>query len=80
MPNPGKIVSLHSNDVVFLAWQYQEAIPGCLGFSVRRKDLGKAGSDFQPLPAWVGWQGGSNRLLAINRHIGGNPGRTASSG
>jgi hypothetical protein len=60
VPNQGKVVALHSNDVVFLAWQYQEAIPGCLGFSVRRKDVNKAGSDFQPLPAWVGWQGGSN--------------------
>ena len=60
MANQGKVAVLHSNDVVFLAWQYDEAIPKCLGFSVRRKDLGKAGSGFQALPAWVGWQGGSN--------------------
>ncbi len=60
MPNQGKVVALHSNDVVFLAWQYNQKIDNCLGFSVRRKDLGKAGSDFQALPAWVGWQGGSN--------------------
>ena len=46
--------------MVFLAWQYSQKIENCLGFSVRRKDLSKAGSDFQALPAWVGWQGGSN--------------------
>ncbi len=60
MPNQGKVVALHSNDVVFLAWQYNQKIDQCLGFSVRRKDLNKTGSDFQALPAWVGWQGGSN--------------------
>ena len=60
MANQGKVVVLHSNDVVFLAWQYNQKIENCLGFSVRRKDLTKTGSDFQALPAWVGWQGGSN--------------------
>jgi len=60
MANQGKIAVMHSNDVVFLAWQYEQAIPNCLGFSVRRKDLSVAGSAFRALPAWVGWQGGSN--------------------
>jgi len=60
MPNSGKIIALHSNDVVFLVWQFQKEILDCLGFTVRRKDLGKPADGFQPLPAWVGWQGGSN--------------------
>ena len=59
--NNGKVIVLHSNDIVFLAWQYAKAIPGCLGFSVRRKDLSQASSSFQALPAWVGWQGGTNQ-------------------
>jgi phosphatidylserine/phosphatidylglycerophosphate/cardiolipin synthase-like enzyme len=60
MANTGKIIALHNNDIVFLAWRYDQEIPNCLGFTVRRKDLNQAGSDFQALPAWVGWQGGSN--------------------
>jgi hypothetical protein len=47
--------------VVFLAWQYEKQILECLGFTVRRKDLTQPGSAFEPLPAWVGWQGGSNQ-------------------
>ena len=60
MANNGKIIALHNNDVVFLAWQFQQAIPDCLGFTVRRKDLNNPHDGFRPLPAWVGWQGGSN--------------------
>jgi phosphatidylserine/phosphatidylglycerophosphate/cardiolipin synthase-like enzyme len=60
MANDGKIVSFHSNDIVFLAWQYQKQISNCLGFTVRRKDLTSPGDGFKPLPAWVGWEGGSN--------------------
>jgi hypothetical protein len=51
MANNRKIIALHNNDVVFLAWQYDEPIAKCLGFSVRRKNLNEAGSDFKPLPA-----------------------------
>jgi len=60
MPNSGKILVLHSNDVVFLAWRYQKEILDCLGFTVRRRDVEQSGSSFEPLPAWVGWEGGSN--------------------
>jgi phosphatidylserine/phosphatidylglycerophosphate/cardiolipin synthase-like enzyme len=60
MPNTGKILALHSNDIVFLVWQYQKEILDCLGFTVRRKDMNAPSPSFQPLPAWVGWQGGSN--------------------
>lgn len=58
MVNSGQIVALHNNDVVFLAWRYAEPIDGCLGFSIRRKEL--SGGKFAPLPAWVGWEGGDN--------------------
>src|ERR1700761_5694470 len=61
MANAGKVIALHSNDVVFVAWKYEKEIPGCLGFSVRRRCLDAgASTDYEPLPAWVGWQGGSN--------------------
>ena len=60
MANQGKITVLHSNDVVFLAWQYDEAIENCLGFTVRRKDVNNPSAGFAALPAWVGWEGGSN--------------------
>lgn len=60
MSNNGRMVALHNNDVAFLAWQYEKQIVQCLGFSVRRKDMNVAGSGFEALPAWVGWQGGSN--------------------
>ena len=60
MANQGKITVLHSNDVVFLAWQYDEAIENCLGFTVRRKDVNNPSAGFASLPAWVGWEGGSN--------------------
>jgi len=60
MPNVGKIVALHSNDIVFLAWRFQKEILDCLGFTVRRRDLNATPSTFQPLPAWVGWEGGTN--------------------
>jgi hypothetical protein len=61
MANSGRIIALHNNDVVFLAWQYEEAIPDCLGFTVRRKNVTKKETNFTALPAWVGWEGGSNK-------------------
>lgn len=60
MANQGKLIALHNNDVVFLAWKYDEEIEGCLGFTVRRRDAGGSVT-FKALPAWVGWQGGSNQ-------------------
>jgi len=59
MANAPALLTLHSNDVVFLTWRYEKKIDNCLGFSVKRKDVGSRG-DFVPLPAWVGWEGGSN--------------------
>jgi phosphatidylserine/phosphatidylglycerophosphate/cardiolipin synthase-like enzyme len=60
MPNQGKVVTFHNNDVVFLAWAFPESIAQCLGFSIRRRDLLKPAAPFMPLPAWVGWEGGNN--------------------
>jgi len=60
MANSGNIIALHNNDVVFLAWQYEEAISDCLGFTVRRKNITKGEATFTALPAWVGWEGDSN--------------------
>jgi phosphatidylserine/phosphatidylglycerophosphate/cardiolipin synthase-like enzyme len=60
MANNGRIIALHNNDVVFLAWQYDKAILNCLGFTVRRRDLKSEAATYEPLPAWVGWQGGTN--------------------
>jgi hypothetical protein len=50
-------VALANNDVVFLAWTYDEKIPGCLGFAIYRVD---AGGERKPLPAWIGFQGEDN--------------------
>src|SRR3974377_888342 len=59
MANQGKIGVMNSNDVVFVTWQYEQAIPNCLGFTVRRKDMANTAGGFVALPAWGGWQGGS---------------------
>ncbi len=50
-------VALANNDVVFLAWSYDEKVDGCLGFAVHRIDPGGANV---PLPAWIGFHGESN--------------------
>jgi hypothetical protein len=52
-----RAVALANNDVVFVAWSFEEAIPECLGFAVRRtsEQDGK-----EVLPAWVGFHGESN--------------------
>lgn len=52
-----KAVALANNDVVLIAWSYDEAIPDCLGFAIRRHE---AGGVTTPLPAWVGFHGESN--------------------
>lgn len=52
-----KAVALANNDVVLIAWSYDEAIADCLGFAIRRVE---AGGVTIPLPAWVGFDGESN--------------------
>jgi phosphatidylserine/phosphatidylglycerophosphate/cardiolipin synthase-like enzyme len=50
-------VALANNDVVLLAWSYDEKIPGCLGFAIYRMD---ADGESTALPAWIGFQGEDN--------------------
>ncbi|HVQ58684.1 MAG TPA: phospholipase D-like domain-containing protein [Solirubrobacterales bacterium] len=50
-------VALANNDVVLLAWSYEEPISDCLGFAIRRRE---AGGVTIPLPAWIGFHGESN--------------------
>jgi PLD-like domain len=52
-----KAVALANNDVVLLAWSYDDPIPDCLGFAIRRRE---AGGVTVPLPAWIGFEGESN--------------------
>src|SRR5206468_3683031 len=52
-----KAIALANNDTVFLSWIYDKPIPDCLGFAVYRRDQG---GQRTPLPAWVGFKGGSN--------------------
>jgi phosphatidylserine/phosphatidylglycerophosphate/cardiolipin synthase-like enzyme len=52
-----KAVALGNNDVAFLAWSFDKAIVGCLGFAIFRVD---ALAERTPLPAWVGFEGQSN--------------------
>ena len=51
-----KAVAIANNDTVFISWVYDQPIPNCLGFAVYRKDA----TGRTALPAWVGFQGGSN--------------------
>ena len=50
-------IAISNNDVAFLAWSIDAKIPNCLGFAIFRQESGSAEV---PLPAWVGFQGGSN--------------------
>jgi hypothetical protein len=52
-----KAIAIANNDTVFLSWVYDDKIADCLGFAVNRTDsVGQS----TPLPAWVGFKGGSN--------------------
>jgi hypothetical protein len=46
-----KARALANNNVAFLAWGYEQPIPGCLGFAIYRKDT-KTRQE-TPLSAWV---------------------------
>ncbi len=53
-----KAIALTNNDVAQIVWQWENKIPGCLGFAIFRQEDGTAAWD--PLPAWVGFQGQEN--------------------
>jgi phosphatidylserine/phosphatidylglycerophosphate/cardiolipin synthase-like enzyme len=58
----GKVVSVRAyanNEVVYVAWALDAAIPDCRGFDVRRIDV--ASGKEQSLPAWVPFEGQSNQ-------------------
>jgi len=51
-------VALANNDVALIAWSYDEAIEGCLGFAIYRQSASQPAPT--PLPAWVGFEGEDN--------------------
>ena len=53
-----RAVAYANDSAVFIAWQFPAQIENCLGFQIVRHD--KASGTAVPLPAWVGFQGGSN--------------------
>lgn len=53
-----RAVAFGNNDVAFIAWTYDEPIADCLGFAVYRQSSTQPAPT--PLPAWVGFEGGSN--------------------
>ena len=56
-----RAIAIANNDVVQIAWNYDNKLQGCLGFAVYRKEGAAAGAgQWQPLPAWVGFEGQSN--------------------
>jgi len=53
-----KAVAYSNNDVVLLAWQYDQRLNGCLGFRIERTDTQTRVTT--ALPAWVGFAGTPN--------------------
>lgn len=53
-----RAVAISNNDIAIIAWNYDAKIVECLGVSIQRRAAD--GGDWQPLPAWVGFTGGSN--------------------
>ncbi len=51
-------VAMANNDVAQVGWAYEQPIDQCLGFAVYRVDTNT--QKREALPAWVGFQGGSN--------------------
>jgi hypothetical protein len=65
MPPQAKAIA--NNDVAMLAWSYDKAITGCLGFAIYRKEGAVPGpGEGDPLPAWVGFQGQTNPAWTKN--------------
>lgn len=60
-PATAQAVALSNNDVAQIAWRVPAKIPNCLGFAISRKNgTPESSATWQPLPAWVGFQGQSN--------------------
>ena len=56
-------LALANNDVVQLFWQLDAKLDACLGFTIARIE---DGGEWEPLPAWVGFQGQSNQPWVAN--------------
>jgi hypothetical protein len=57
----GRIIAARAfanNEIIYIAWKVDEAIPGCRGFDIKRIDS-KTGSSTS-LPAWVPFDGQRN--------------------
>jgi hypothetical protein len=59
-----RAIAVANNDVVQLVCMFDQKIPGCLGLAIERKAQGAA--DWEPLPAWVGFEGQSNDAWTKN--------------
>ena len=59
MPSVTSVRAYANNEVIYVAWAVDAAIPGCLGFDVRRVDA--VTGDETSLPAWVPFQGQTNK-------------------
>lgn len=59
-----KAIAISNNDVVQLAWSYDQKIPGCLGFAIFRQN--QKDKTWAPLPAWVGFKGQNNDAWTAN--------------
>lgn len=57
-------IAVANNDVVQLAFKYEAKIPNCLGFAIER--LARGSDVWEPLPAWVGFEGQNNDAWTKN--------------
>lgn len=51
---PGHALAIANNDIVYLWWSWPEKIPGCLGFTIHRRQAGKPD---RALPVFVAFEG-----------------------
>lgn len=58
MSSENRAIAISNNDIAFISWKYKDKIKDCLGFAIYRIDLNAQTTT--PLPAWVGFKGGSN--------------------
>jgi len=53
-------IAIANNDVAQIVWRMDTKIPGCLGFAIFRQDQSAKSNAWEPLPAWVGFEGQTN--------------------
>lgn len=62
--SPMKAIAIANNDIALISWNVKEKIPNCLGFAIYRVD--HRSQVKEPLPAWVGFEGGQNKDWKTN--------------